>query len=266
MIGPDSDSDWGATVAEPDERPDAQPDDELFDDIREFLAEQSGDQVYEELSRAYRLARSFAERELAGRSEYSRMLRGIDRLLDDVLGARDAPDLKERLPEVVYLYGLAHYSILQQLSEDMDEDEGLEEGGIARPLVVYDIWFPDHIGIESTDDGYFLHIGDGRIDCSIFLGTTPNERGALVELVDHWEYATANTQPIPRGPDLSESVPMMAIEMDYSGSELVDAGDHVDILLFDHRGEPLVRIHARDSDLRAIVDEIQAIVPPDDSL
>ena len=57
MIGPDSDSDWGATVAEPDERPDAQPDDELFDDIREFLAEQSGDQVYEELSRAYRLAR-----------------------------------------------------------------------------------------------------------------------------------------------------------------------------------------------------------------
>ena len=257
----------GGLMAEPTERPEPHADDELFDDIREYLAEQSGDQVYEELSAAYRLARNFAQRELVGRPEYTRMLRGIDKLLDDVLGDRsDAALMLETLAEVVYLYGLAHYSILQQLSDDIDDDAEDGDERTARPLVVYDIWFPDNIGIESTDDGYFLHVGDGRIDVSIFLGTLPNERGALVELVDHWEYATANTQAIPRGPDLTESVPMMAIEMDYAGSELVDAGDHVDILLFDHRGEPLVRIHARDSDLRAIVDEIQAIVPPDDSL
>lgn len=253
-------------MAEPEERPESQPDDDLFEDIRDYLAEQSGDQVYEELSAAYRLARDFAQRELVGRSEYTRMLRGIDKLLDDVLGDRTDKVMKENLAEVVYLYGLAHYSILQQLSDDIGEAEVSESEATARPLVVYDIWFPDNIGIESTDDGYFLHIGDGRIDVSIFLGTMPNERGALVELVDHWEYATANTHPTPRRPNLNESVPMMAIEMDYAGSELVDAGDHVDILLFDHRGEPLVRIHARDSDLRAIVDEIQAIVPPDDSL
>jgi hypothetical protein len=251
-------------MADSGERPEQAPDDELFDDIREFLAEQSGDQVYEELSRAYRLARNFAERELAGTSDYARMLRGIERLLEDITDEVPDDELRASLPEMLYLYGLAHYSILQQLSEDLGT--GPEDEDISRPLVVYDIWFPDHIGIESTDDGYFLHIGDGRIDVSLFLGATPNERGALVELVDHWEYAAANTQAVPGSPDLSESVPMMAIEMDYSGSELVDAGDHVDILLFDHRGEPLVRIHARDSDLRAIVDEIQAIVPPDDSL
>lgn len=253
-------------MAEPEERPEFHADDELFDDIREYLAEQSGDQVYEELSSAYRMARDFAQRELVGRAEYTRMLRGIDKLLDDVLADRSEEALKENLAEIFYLYGLAHYSILQQLSDDIDEDSEDGDEQTARPLVVYDIWFPDNIGIESTDDGFFLHIGDGRIDVSIFLGEMPNERGALVELVDHWEYATANTQSSPRGPNLSESVPMMAIEMDYAGSELVDAGDHVDILLFDHRGEPLVRIHARDSDLRAIVDEIQAIVPPDDSL
>ena len=253
-------------MAESDERPEPPADDELFDDIREYLAEQSGDQVYEELSQAYRLARDFAQRELVGRDEYGRMLRGIDKLLDDILGDRSDPGVTENLAEVVYLYGLAHYSILQQLSEDIEEAVERESERTARPLVVYDIWFPDNIGIESTDDGYFLHIGDGRIDVSIFLGRTPNERGALVELVDHWEYATANTQAIPRAPELSDGVPMMAIEMDYAGSELVDASDHVDILLFDHRGEPLVRVHARDGDLRAIVDEIQAIVPPDDSL
>lgn len=253
-------------MAEPEERSESHADDELFDDIREYLAEQSGDQVYEELSAAYRLARDFAQRELVGRPEYTRMLRGIEKLLDDVLKDRGEEALKENLAEIVYLYGLAHYSILQQLSDEIDEAVTANDESTARPLVVYDIWFPNNIGIESTDDGYFLHIGDGRIDVSIFLGTTPNERGALVEIVDHWEYATANTQAIPRGPDLSEGVPMMAIEMDYAGSELVDASDHVDILLLDHRGEPLVRVHARDGDLRAIVDEIQAIVPPDDGL
>ena len=255
----------GVEVNESDERPEFQ-DDDLFDDIREFLAEQSGDQVYEELSKAYQLAKSFARRELAGSDEYARMLKGIDRLLDDVLADRSDPALSEHLAEVVYLYGLAHYSILQQLSDDIEDAVERQGRDTARALVVYDIWFPDHIGIESTDDGYFLHIGDGRIDISVFLGATPNERGVLVDFVDHWEYATANTDAIPRGPDLAETIPMMAIEMDYAGSELIDAGDHVDVLLFDHRGEPLVRVHARDSDLRAIVDEIQAIVPPDDSL
>lgn len=252
-------------MSTPDERPEEQPSDheDLFDDIREYLAEQSGDQVYEELSRAFRMASSFAERELEGLPEYARMLRGIERLILDVMGERFTAAERADLAELLYLYGLAHYSILQQLGEEIEEG-GAEERA-ARPLVVYDIWFPSHIGIEHTDDGYFLHIGDGRIDISIFLGTTPNERRALLDLVDHWEYATANTQPVPGGPDLSESVPMLAIEMDYAGSDLVDAGDHVDILLYDHRGEPLVRIHARDSDLRAIVDEIQAVVPPDDN-
>ncbi len=211
--------------------------------------------------------KSFAERELAGRSEYIRMLRGIDKLLEDILGDYTAADLKDRLAEVMYLYGLAHYSILQQLSDDVTDDDDLDDSDAARPLIVYDIWFPDNIGVESTDDGYFLHVGDGRIDCSVFLGTfaqrTWRARGTRRPLGVR---DSANTQSVPRGPDLSESVPMMAIEMDYSGSELVDAGDHVDVLLFDHRGEPLIRIHARDSDLRAIVDEIQAIVPPGDGL
>ena len=232
--------------------------DELFDDIREFLAEQSGDQIYEELSSAYLLAATFAERELQGRIEYTRMLRGIERLVDDMLGSKIPPDLHPTVAEVLYLYGLAHYSLLQQVGDDL-EREGAQR--TARPLVVHDIWFPTDIGMEQTDDGYYLHVSDGRIDISIYLGTTPNERGALVDLVDHWEYASANTTSLPGGPDLSGSVPLLAIEMDYAGSDLVDAGDHVDVLLFDHRGEPTVRIHARESDLRAIVDEMQGVEP-----
>jgi hypothetical protein len=62
---------------------------------------------------------------------------------------------------------------------------------------------------------------------------------------------------LPGGPDLSNGAPLLAIEMDYAGSELIDASDHVDILLFDDQGEPVVRIHARDSDLRTMVDEMQ---------
>ena len=58
---------------------------------------------------------------------------------------------------------------------------------------------------------------------------------------------------------------MLTIELDYSGSELVDAHDHVDVLFFDDEGEPIVRMHARASDLRAIVDEMQA-AERDDSL
>ncbi|MFW6074285.1 MAG: hypothetical protein ACOC9Y_01740 [Chloroflexota bacterium] len=233
-------------------------DGDLFDDIRQYLAEQSGEDVYEELSRAYRLAEMFAERELEGRPEYSRMLRGIERLVDDVIGDMIPREQRKPIAELLYLYGLAHYSVLQQLGDD-DEEEDIARA--ARPLIVYDIWFPDQIGIEQSDDGYYLHIGDGRIDVSIFLGVEPNERSVLVDLVDHWEYAAVNARSGPIETDLPPGVPMMAIEMDYSGSELIDAGDHVDILFFDHNGDPIIRIHARDTDLRAIVDELQAIQP-----
>jgi hypothetical protein len=91
----------------------------------------------------------------------------------------------------------------------------------------------------------------------VYLGQTINERGALVDFVDHWEFATANTSALPGGPDTTSLAPLLAIEMDYAGSELIDASDHVDILLFDDQGEPVVRIHARDSDLRSMVDEMQ---------
>lgn len=235
---------------------------DLFDSIRQFLWEQTGEDIYEELSRTYQMAASFAERELEGRVEYARMLRGIERLVDDIFGGEITRDMRSRVAEVLYLYGLAHYSILQQISEA----SGDEEGGVPddldtnRPLIVHDVWFPNNIGIEHGPDNYYLHIGDGRIDLSIYMGTSPNERGILVDFVDHWEYAVSNTHTtIDMVPDLSTTVPLMAVEMDYAGSELVDADDHVDILLFDHRGEPFVRIHLRDSDLRAIVDEIQEI-------
>ncbi len=51
---------------------------------------------------------------------------------------------------------------------------------------------------------------------------------------------------------------MLTVEIDYNGSELVDADDHVDVLFFDHEGEPLVRMHVRATDLRTIVDELQS--------
>lgn len=240
------------------ERPEDQNQD-LFDDIRQYLAEQSGEDVYEELSRAYKLASTFAERELRGRPEYQRMLRGIERLVDDVFARRLPATLRSEVAEVLYLYGLAHYSILQQIIEDVGDEELESESRAASPLIVYDLWFPSHVGIEQNDDGYFLHIGDGRIDVSIYLGTTPNERGLLVDLIDHWEYAAANTEPSDDIPPVTEGLPVMAVEMDYQGSELIDAGDHVDILLFDHRGDPFIRIHARHTDLRVIVDELQAV-------
>lgn len=236
----------------------------LFDDIRQYLSEQSGEDVYEELSRAYKLASAFAERELHGRSEYHRMLRGIERLVDDVFGKSLPASLRSEVAEVLYLYGLAHYSILQEIMDSEGAGTGEAEPRAASPLIVYDLWFPSHVGIEQNDDGFFLHIGDGRIDISVYLGAEPNERGLFVDLVDHWEYAAANTEPSASVPDVSDSVPMMAIEMDYQGSELIDAGDHVDVLLFDHRGDPFVRIHARHTDLRAIVDELQAVETSDD--
>lgn len=232
----------------------------LFDEITEFLAEQSGDRIYEELTTAYALADTFAERELRGRIEYARMLRGIERLIDDGFGDEISQPLRGRLAEFLYLYGLAHYTLLQQSIEESEKQEAETAARTARPLTIYDVWFPSDIALERGDDGFYLHISDGRVDVTIFLGMTPNERGALVDFVDHWEYATANTQTTPgSGPDLASSVPLLAIEMDYAGSDLINAEDHVDVLLFDDQGEPVIRIHAKDSDLRAMVDEMQAI-------
>jgi hypothetical protein len=232
---------------------------QLFDDIREFLSVQSGDKVYEELAKAYAAAQTFVDRELRDLDEFGLMLRGLERLVDDIFEDPVPEPLRGKLAEVLYLYGLAHYSLLQQTvgthahaaAEDDDEDT-------AAPLVIYDIWFPSDVAIERAQDGLYLHVSDGRIDLSIYLGDTPNERGALVDLVDHWGYAASHTEPLERDADLSNSVPMLTIEIDYSGSELVDAHDHVDVLFFDDEGEPVVRMHARASDLRGMIDELQA--------
>lgn len=232
--------------------------DELFDDIRDFLSEQSGDRIYEELSRAYGLAQAFAERELAGRAEYSRMLRAIERLVDDALEEPIGPEERGRLAEILYLYGLAHYSLLQHVGDEHEQDGKDRSTQSARPLVIYDVWFPNDVALERSDDGCYLHISDGRLDVSLYLGDTPNARGALVDIVDHWGYAASNTEPTEELPSLSSSIPLLTIELDYAGSEIVDASDHVDVLLFDDQGEPVVRIHARSSDLRSMVDEMQA--------
>lgn len=233
-------------------------DDELFDEIREFLSEQSGDRIYEELSRAYALAQAFAERELTGRTEYSRMLRAIERLVEDSMDDPVGPELRARLAEVLYLYGLAHYSLLQHASDDSPTDEKESSSESARPLVIYDVWFPGEVALERSDEGCYLHISDGRLDVSLYLGETPNSRGALVDIVDHWGYAASNTEPTTDMPNLSSTIPLLTIELDYAGSEIVDASDHVDMLLFDDQGEPVVRVHARPADLRAMVDEMQA--------
>jgi hypothetical protein len=231
--------------------------DELFDEIREFLTEQSGDRIYEELSRAYALAEAFAERELTGRSEYARMLRAIERLVEESMGDPLGPEQRTRLAEILYLYGLAHYSLLQHVGDDVD-DVKARSPEAARPLVIYDLWFPGDVALERSDDGCYLHISDGRLDVSLYLGDTPNSRGALVDIVDHWGYAASNTEASPDLPNLSSNIPLLTIELDYAGSEIVDAKDHVDMLLFDDQGEPVVRIHARPGDLRAMVDEMQA--------
>ena len=234
-------------------------DDQLFDDIREFLSVQSGDRVYEELAKAYAAAKEFVDRELRDLDEFQLMLRGLERLVEEVLGAQAPEAGRAQLAEAFYLYGLAHYSLLQQAtggrhateSDDDDDDT-------AEPLVIYDIWFPNDVAIERAQDGLYLHVSDGRIDLSVYLGSTPNERGALVDLVDHWGYAASNTEATDRDADLSNSVPMLTIEIDYGGSELVDAHDHVDVLFFDDQGEPIVRMHARPGELRGIIDELQA--------
>jgi len=233
--------------------------DDLFDDIREFLSENSVDRIYEDIATAYGYAAGFVERELRGVDEFDRMLRALERLVGDVLGDDVAPELRPKLAETLYLYGLAHYSLMQQIVGGEEEAAAGEEDDEApKPLVIYDIWFPSDVAIERAQDGIYLHVSDGRIDLSVYLGVSPNERGTLVDLVDHWGYAASNTRPGERDSDLSGAVPMLTVEIDYNGSELIDAEDHVDVLFFDHEGEPVVRMHARASDLRTIVDELQA--------
>ncbi len=230
----------------------------LFDDIREFLSAQSGDRLYEELSKAYAAARTFVERELRDLDEFGRMLRALERLVEDELGPGMDEDVRAKLAETLYLYGLAHYTILQHASASSSSTIiTAEEEETAAPLVIYDLWFPNDIAIERAQDGLYLHVSDGRIDLSVFVGASPNERGALVDLVDHWGYAASNSEPSDRETDLSGTAPMLTIELDYNGSELVDAHDHVDVLFFDDEGEPVVRMHARAVDLRAIIDELQ---------
>ncbi|HUG16627.1 MAG TPA: hypothetical protein VMM78_16605 [Thermomicrobiales bacterium] len=231
----------------------------LFDDIREFLSTQSVDRIYDDLAKAYAFASAFVERELRGIDEYERMMRGLEKLVDDIFEGSLPDELRAKTADVLYLYGLAHYSLMQQVGAgDDDIDLGDEQEDAAKPLVIYDVWFPGDIAIERADDGLYLHISDGRIDISLYLGVTPNERGALVDLVDHWGYAASNVGPVERDIDVGGTTPMLTIEIDYGGSELVDAHDHVDVLFFDDEGEPLVRMHARASDLRAIVDELQS--------
>src|SRR5690606_9797078 len=227
--------------------------------IREFLSTQSVDRIYDDLAKAYAFASAFVDRELRGIDEYDRMLRGLEKLVDDIYGGALDSELRAKTAETLYLYGLAHYSLMQQVGlEDTSAQAGEGQEEAAKPLVIYDVWFPGDIAIERADDGLYLHISDGRIDISLYLGMTPNERGALVDLVDHWGYAASNIGPTEREVDVGGTTPMLTIEIDYGGSELVDAHDHVDVLFFDDEGEPLVRMHARASDLRAIVDEMQA--------
>lgn len=174
------------------------------------------------------------------------------------------PHLRSRMAEVLYAYGLAHYSLLQHPMESEEaepaQQEPSEESAGSRPLVIYDLWFPHDVAIEQAQDGYYMHLSDGRIDLTLYLGAGPNERNALLDLVDHWGYAAAsdNATGDPQ-PESERITPMLTIELDYAGSELIDADDHVDIIFFDHRSEPLVRMHARAGELRMIIDELQAL-------
>ena len=237
---------------------------DLFEDIRRFLAEQSGDELYEDFRAAFQGAAAFVNRELRPMDEYARMIRTLERLLEDEFPSTFSPSLRTRLAETLYIYGLAHYSLLQQQVEPEvepeQEEEETEDERTARPLIIYDLWFPQDVAVEQAQDGYYLHLSDGRIDLSLYLGGEPNERGALVDIVDHWGYAAANTAATAEsGPPIDRITPVLTVELDYSGSELVNADDHVDILFLDNDGEPIVRMHARTDELRAIVDELQTI-------
>lgn len=237
---------------------------DLFEDIRSFLNAQAGDEIYEDIRAAYQGAQGFVKRELTQMEEYNRMLRALEKLLEEEFSGMLNPHLRGRMAEVLYTYGLAHYSLLHQPSESEEASPEMTgrtgEGQESRPLIIYDLWFPQDIAIERAQDGYYMHLSDGRIDLTLYLGTSANERSALVDLVDHWGYAaSADSAPsdAPSGND--RITPMLTIELDYSGSELVDADDHVDVIFFDDKSEPLVRMHARAAELRMIVDELQAL-------
>jgi hypothetical protein len=237
---------------------------DLFEDIRSFLNAQSGDEIYEDIRAAYQGADGFVKRELRQMEEYNRMLRALEMLLEEEFSGMLNPHLRGRMAEVLYTYGLAHYSLLQHPpgSEESEPEESDEErdASESRPLVIYDLWFPQDIAIERAQDGYYMHLSDNRIDLTLYLGTSANERSALVDLVDHWGYAAAADNPLGSVESGNDRVtPMLTIELDYAGSELVDADDHVDIIFFDHKSEPLVRMHARAAELRMIVDELQAL-------
>lgn len=253
-------------VAEQPTRDQFQPDDELFEAIQRFLAEQSSDTIDAELRRALSEARRFIDQELRDRPEYERLLRALERVIEDEFpGAFTAP-VRARLAELLYRYGLAHYWLVQgrELPEWLAPAEEGEEATKAppeeaRPLVIYDIWFPQDIALEHADDGYYLHISDGRIDLSLYLGEEPNERGALTDLLGHYRFALTHA---PHGEPAEPSdrfTPVLTVELDYSGSELVEANDHVDVLFLDPQGEPIVRMHARAAELRLIVEELQTI-------
>jgi hypothetical protein len=254
---------WGKMVPDrPEQHEHREEGEDLFEDIRSYLASQSGAEIYEDIRAAYQAAHVFVDRELASMEEYGRMVRALERLLEEEFPGKLSPALRTRMASVLYAYGLAHYSLLQQPIdvEIVDEDESGEGGQSSRPLVIYDLWFPQDIAIERAQDGFYMHLSDGRIDLSLYLGAGPNERGALVDLVDHWGYAAASDNPPGEPQSGNERItPVLTVELDYSGSELVDADDHVDILFFDHQGEPIVRMHARAVELRMIVDELQAI-------
>ncbi len=236
---------------------------DLFEDIRSFLNAQSGDEIYEDIRAAYQGAQGFVKRELTQMEEYNRMLRALEKLLEDEFSGMLNPHLRGRMAEVLYTYGLAHYSLLQHPMESEEaspETAGRESGSSSRPLIVYDLWFPQDIAIEDAQDGYYMHLSDGRIDLTLFLGSSANERSALVDLVDHWGYAAAADNPPGEvQPGNDRITPMLTIELDYAGSELVDADDHVDVIFFDDKSEPLVRMHARAAELRMIVDELHAL-------
>lgn len=239
---------------------------DLFEDIRSFLASQAGDEIYEDIRAAYQGARGFVNRELRQMEEYSRMVRALELLLEEEFSGMLNPHLRSRMAEVLYAYGLAHYSLLQHPvesdeAEPGEGDESEAETG-SRPLIIYDLWFPQDVAIERAQDGYYMHLSDGRIDLTLYLGTSPNERSALLDLVDHWGYAAASDNPSGNPQPADERItPMLTIELDYSGSELIEADDHVDIIFFDHNNEPLVRMHARAAELRMIIDELQALEP-----
>jgi hypothetical protein len=236
---------------------------DLFEDIRSFLNAQAGDEIYEDIRAAYQGAQGFVKRELLQMEEYNRMLRALEKLLEEEFSGMLNPHLRSRMAEVLYTYGLAHYSLLQHPIESEEAEPamtGREEGSESGPLIVYDLWFPQDIAIERAQDGYYMHLSDGRIDLTLYLGTSANERSALVDLVDHWGYAAAADNPPGEvQPGNDRITPMLTIELDYAGSELIDADDHVDVLFFDHKSEPLVRMHARAAELRMIVDELQAL-------